>query len=85
VFENERFAVVTGRAARRTIEEVERQIEAYLPDGFVVGLVTETEPGHFRVEINGFDHAGWTLDGYVLPRLASGLWFGAEVFPVFAA
>jgi hypothetical protein len=31
------------------------------------------------VIIAGTDYAGWTLDGYVLPRLASGLMFGEEV------
>ena len=29
--------------------------------------------------IGGYDDAGWTLDGYVLPRLASGLIFGEEI------
>jgi hypothetical protein len=29
--------------------------------------------------IEGRDDAGWTLDGYVLPRLASGLIFGEEI------
>jgi hypothetical protein len=29
--------------------------------------------------IVGVDSAGWTLDGYVLPRLASGLYFGREI------
>lgn len=31
------------------------------------------------VIIKGKDVAGWTLDGYVLPRLASGLYFGEEL------
>jgi hypothetical protein len=31
--------------------------------------------------IYGHDDAGWTLDGYVLPRLASGLLFATEVEP----
>jgi hypothetical protein len=29
--------------------------------------------------IEGEDNAGWTLDGYVIPRLASGLIFAKEV------
>ena len=29
--------------------------------------------------IEGEDNAGWTLDGYVIPRLASGLIFAEEV------
>jgi hypothetical protein len=31
------------------------------------------------VEISGYDVAGWTLDGYVIPRLASGLINATEV------
>jgi hypothetical protein len=30
------------------------------------------------VEIFGHDVAGWTLEGYVIPRLASGLMFAEE-------
>ena len=29
--------------------------------------------------IGGYDNAGWTLDGYVIPRLQSGLYFAKEV------
>lgn len=29
--------------------------------------------------IAGRDRAGWSLDAYVLPRLASGLYFGQEI------
>ena len=43
-------------------------------------------PANFRafqhegyVEIVGYDDAGWTLDGYVIPRLASGLIIATEV------
>ena len=32
--------------------------------------------------VGGYDVAGWTLGGYVLPRLASGLHFGCELFAV---
>jgi len=46
-----------------------RAIEAYLPSNYKV----------VEVVIEGEDSAGWTLDGYVLPRLASGLHFGKEV------
>lgn len=31
------------------------------------------------VLIGGVDKAGWTLDDYVIPRLASGLHFAKEV------
>jgi hypothetical protein len=61
-----RAALVRGGDATR--------IAAYLPTGYEV--VTDTGDG---VLIAGRDCAGWTLDGYVLPRLASGLMFGNEV------
>lgn len=32
------------------------------------------------IEIEGYDIAGWTLDDYVIPRLASGLIVATEVF-----
>jgi hypothetical protein len=49
-------------------------VARYLPSNYVV--LETTEDG---VLISGQDNAGWTLDGYVLPRLASGLYFGEEV------
>lgn len=56
-----RRAIVESPAA---LEEVSN----YLPSNYWV----------FRdydgpLEIRGFDDRGWTLDGYVIPRLASGL------------
>jgi len=48
-----------------------KTIERYLPRNYTV---TQEESGHLLIE--GTDDHGWTLDGYVLPRLASGLhWF----------
>lgn len=41
-------------------------IEAYLPGNYTAREVT-------LIVIEGEDNAGWTLDGYVIPRLASGL------------
>jgi hypothetical protein len=47
----------------------------YLPSNYqVIGATKDDE-----VIIEGEDSAGWTLDGYVLPRLASGMYFGREV------
>ena len=51
-----------------------KQVKNYLPANYQVvgchgGVVT----------VEGHDHAGWTLDGYVLPRLASGLLWATEV------
>lgn len=48
-------------------------IARYLPSNYEVVSSTETE-----TLIEGHDDSGWTLDGFVLPRLASGLYFGSE-------
>jgi len=66
-----RSALVTG--ARSTAE-----VEAYLPDNYkvVFGVVL----GEEGVIIEGEDIAGWTLEDYVIPRLASGLLWAREVF-----
>jgi hypothetical protein len=67
-----RLAIVKG-----DVETIKR----YLPTNYYVStrrgdavLAAEGE-----VLIEGNDSAGWTLDRYVLPRLASGLIFGYEV------
>ena len=50
------------------------QIAAYLPDNYrVIGRVDG------QTVIAGRDVAGWTLDAYVIPRLASGLYFATEI------
>jgi hypothetical protein len=89
-----RYAIVRGHRSLR-------EIEAYLPDNYAVlseliarddefsctapdGVITRDE--RLIAVIEGRDASGWTLDGYVLPRLASGLIFGEEVgldHPVF--
>jgi len=61
-----RYAEVTG--ARRVEEVV-----AYLPGNYSVIGDTTDDAGRLVVLISGEDNAGWTLDGYVSPRLASGL------------
>jgi hypothetical protein len=49
------------------------RVKAYLP-----GNYTATEDNNI-ITIEGEDVAGWTLDDYVIPRLASGLIFAEEV------
>lgn len=67
-----RWAVVRART--------QRELEAYLPDNYRVAFAaTPTPDGRQDFVIEGRDVAGWTLDGYVLPRLASGLLFGREL------
>jgi hypothetical protein len=51
------------------------QVAAYLPSNYeVVGI---TPAGH--VVIAGVDKAGWTMNDYVIPRLASGMHIASEV------
>lgn len=81
-----RYAIVGG---------TREQIEAYLPSNYTIAGVVpgtypkgELEPVDFgsTVVIEGRDNAGWTMDSYVIPRLASGMHFANEVgldHPVF--
>lgn len=57
-------------------------ITSYLPGNYaVVGLVESPLLSATWVLVEGRDVAGWTLDDYVLPRLASGLRVGFEAKP----
>jgi hypothetical protein len=49
-------------------------VRAYLPSNYTA---RQDESGATLIE--GTDNAGWTLDGYVIPRLASGMIFATEV------
>jgi len=51
-----------------------RSVQNYLP-----GNYTAAQADGGPVIITGIDNAGWTLDGYVLPRLRSGLITAKEV------
>lgn len=51
-----------------------RGIAALLPGNYRI-----VHEGVETVEIEGEDRMGWTLEDYVLPRLASGLYFGHEI------
>lgn len=67
---------------------VKRTRTAMIPAGTPIGTVRAYLPANYSatllksgtVRISGEDRAGWTLDGYVIPRLASGLIFASEVF-----
>ena len=50
------------------------RVRQYLPHNYWARVINADV-----VEIAGDDVAGWTLDGYVIPRLASGLIFADEV------
>lgn len=76
----ERVAIVVSHSS--TLE----QVEAYMPQNYSVAeeviIREDWNEGWYqqvRLVIRGVDVAGWTLDGYVIPRLASGLHFAEEV------
>ena len=50
-------------------------VMAYLPFNYVISKDSTDD----QWVIVGRDNAGWTLDDYVIPRLASGLIFAREV------
>lgn len=61
------------RYARVYDSNVER-VKRYLPGNYrVAGEGLDEEFGIAYTLVEGTDLAGWTLDGYVIPRLASGL------------
>lgn len=53
-----------------------QRVAAFLPSNYEVWGWDDTGTA---VVVKGHDNAGWTLDDYVLPRLASGCLFGTEV------
>lgn len=71
-----RYAVVFANYPSDTT----RTVEAYLPSNYrlIPSTLTTTPDGKWRVGIQGQDVAGWTMEDYVVPRLASGM-FQVEV------
>lgn len=63
-----RYALVRSDSSVSTVAR-------YLPANY---HAVQTNRG---VEIIGHDNAGWTLEGYVIPRLASGLHTAVERIP----
>ena len=53
-------------------------IQGYLPGNYGAREIINTG-NESCILIEGYDRAGWTLDGYVIPRLASGLIVAKEV------
>ena len=55
-------------------------VKSYLPHNYEAYyepcVDASVEP---YILIEGYDRAGWTLDGYVIPRLGSGLIFAKEI------
>ncbi len=77
-----RYAIITGGAS--SLEHV----RAYMPDNYKAQFDVHffadygaEKPDYQPIQvitIEGEDSGSWTLDGYVIPRLASGLIFARE-------
>jgi len=79
--QRKRKAVINSTWLRDGVEPKDgtlRVVRAYLPSNFTACESSGTIHGHC-ILIEGFDRAGWTLDGYVIPRLGSGLIVAKEV------
>jgi hypothetical protein len=63
--DHERAAIVL-HASRDTVAR-------YLPANYSIRTNLVVEDGRIGILVAGKDDHGWTLDGYVIPRLASGL------------
>ena len=63
------------RTARVMTKDSLSTVRAYLPSNDIAERDTTTG----RIFITGTDDHGWTLDGYVIPRLASGMIVAEEV------
>lgn len=62
------------RTARVSTRNADAEVIArYLPSNYQVVEVPALDNPYGDIVIAGVDIAGWTLDGYVIPRLASGL------------
>jgi hypothetical protein len=71
-----RYAIVTNARTRR-------EAEAYLPENYkIIGqaaILNDRNQAKAVWVIAGEDVAGWTLDGYVIPRYGSGLIVAEEI------
>lgn len=63
-----RRALVQGRDLSR------EQLERFLPSNYAISQELDSTDSRTKAfMIEGHDDSGWTLSGYVIPRLASGL------------
>lgn len=65
-----RYAIVKSDMGKKPNLEI---VKRYLPANY------RAEKRGDEVLISGTDDHGWTLDGYVIPRLASGLIVAEEI------
>src|SRR5215831_16596585 len=69
-----RYALIDSKSAAGWSGDGHATVAKYLPGNYTVLGVTD-----LGIVVAGKDDAGWTLDGYVLPRLSSGLIAGEEI------
>lgn len=60
-----------------------KRVAAYLPGNYRAVGEYEDAFGKPYVHIEGKDVAGWTMQDYVIPRLASGLMYVDDVHEVY--
>ncbi len=70
-----RFAIIKEHRKSQSIGG----IADYLPANYRIVHMSPAD----GILIGGTDDHGWTLDGYVIPRLASGMIIAQEVWPMF--
>ena len=68
-----RTALVTGHGITPA------RVKAFLPSNYRVADFDVVGRDGDSVIIEGVDVAGWTMDDYIIPRLASGLLWATEV------
>lgn len=73
-----RYALISTWRQSEDREPEVRAIARYLPHAYSV-LAHWNQGANAIVLVGGEDVAGWTLDGYVLPRLGSGNYGGHEI------
>jgi hypothetical protein len=80
--DEENHCAVHGRPTRFAVVQNARdakQLRSYLPENYAILGPDFGDPGRPVYLISGRDSAGWTLDDYVIPRLASGLIWATEI------
>lgn len=73
-----RYAMV-GIPAGKDVSDFRETVTCYLPRNYSVTKTVTASLQCRYIVIEGEDNHGWTLDGYVIPRLASGLIHAEEV------
>lgn len=73
-----RYATVRGKGWGASLGDA---VAAYLPENYTVYDSGEDDDGSY-VRIQGSDVAGWTMGEYVIPRLASGMYWAVETCSV---